>query len=176
MKLLLLFLCFFITGSIGYASDSLTPQVYTKKYMPYVEKIETTTLTLSDGTLWKKVDSEENLLKKWTLHDQVIVRWDTGKCKYILQSITENQKSTDVDLQKPSFTKIIALDEHTLTLSDGSTFSYIPFIRDVQVGNYVLMSLNENEQGKYYPYFIIGYFNENSEWNMTGEVQARIKD
>jgi hypothetical protein len=76
MKLLSLFLYFFIPYSIAYPNDSLTPQVYTKKYMPYVEVIEKTKITLSDGTLWKKADIKENLSKKWILRNQLIVRWN----------------------------------------------------------------------------------------------------
>lgn len=170
----------------AYADEVLTVQPYAQKMMPVITSIEDGKITLSDGSIWKKANESDDLSKKWSPQDRVIIRWDKQQSKYFLHDISkdsnlENRKeATFIDLQEPPHATVSALDEHTLILSDGTSFVHIPFISPLHVGEHVLISWNENKQGKYYPYIIVGYSlieNSNKEsWEVDGEIQARLAD
>ena len=155
------------------ADATLTPQTY--QFFPTVAQVETGTVKLSDGTSWKKVDANEDLAVKWQPGNRLLVRWDNTKAHYILEN-KEKHTTTEIELVTPSNVKITALDKKSLTLSDGSRYAYIPFIDTVAVDDRILISLNENEKGNLYPYFIVGFTEADSKWNVSGEVQAHRLD
>ncbi len=142
--------------------------------MPTVKEVRRDTIELSDGTVWKRVDEEKEFTEVWRLHDQLIIRWDHAKKKYLLQDIIDGRRRSLVDLIRPSHIRIVAIDKDTLTLSNGSTFAYTHFIKTLHHGEHILMSLNENEKRAHYPYFIVGYSHEFGKWVEAGEVQAHL--
>ena len=172
------------------AAPSLDAQAYAVSNM---QKIITITpeanhsiFTLNDGSQWKSIDSTEKLLPAWKVGDRLLIRWNHDLLQYFFHDINHDPSLTLMEgvtefasmVEAPSI-EITGIQDNTIQLSDKNTFVFIPFLGKLEIGNRVLVTLNEGAHKETHPYFLISFYSTiNSDtnqkaWLVSGEVQAR---
>lgn len=199
MKHLLLFLLL-IVAEVNFASEFVHPfsynleskQKFDKQYMFAIEDITLNDLklkvfSLSDGSKWESIDSMSQA--DWNLGDRVLIRWENDLVKYFLHNVTKDPLLTwenpdevteFVTMTQVPALQVISVQENIITLSDGNSFQCIPVKGRLQVGNRIIVSLNEDIDSASYPYFLIAYHyiinpkTQLGSWKTPGEVKAQV--
>jgi hypothetical protein len=186
---------YFISPYVEPPSEYLTPQNFNLKMCPVIQGFSRNSnilMILSDGSVWQVDKLSNSAVNTWEIGDQVLLRWSITNRMYFFYNVTryaslevlknpiEYENSTVfVSLIQPPIIWItdIGLDG-ILSLSNGLVFKFIPFTgNQLKLGDRVLISWNENIQGEFYPYFMVGYRTSNSiplGWESIGEIQARV--